>query len=312
MDTRYKTWLGMAGSAAVLGLTMASAQADPVTFFKGEQLLTDRNAETIIDTNGDGTINAGDIFEGIIEFGKNESLEGLGTKFYGNTNNEFTGWFKFVVTGTTTVSPGNEVISFAPDPGFAADLAALANVPHTAAELAGVGIGLFQEAPGGTPFERITCGSIAACVGTATGGSFVTSLGFTGDPDELVSIGIPGALQGAPTTSIAGLLASLPTSPATSTVVAQLQLSFIQSTVKFSEVDASFTGPGGNGRIGFAGSTSLARAASGSPFDIFTLTLGTVNVPEPTALGLIGLGLIGVAGASLRRRRSGAAAAIAT
>jgi hypothetical protein len=312
MNRRFKSYLRLTAAAAVLSLGSVGAHANAI-FYSGPNTLTDADAENFIDVDGDGDFSTGDLVRGIISFTRIESTT-YGTNTLAANNIEFTGLFQYEIAAVNDMGALGFQIVFGPDSDFATEVAGFANVPYTAAELAGTTIAMFKDdhtAP--DLFNRNTC-TVAVCEASAINGSFVTALGYTGDADELVTIGIPGLEFGVPSLDIAttiGTLASFPTSSPLR--LALLQQSFVKNApgYNFGEVDAAFaTGvAGADGLIGFNGTTNLgAPDNSENAYQLFTLTQGQINyVPEPATLSLLALGLVGV-GAAVRGKNAKAAA----
>ena len=304
MASKLNRIMMASATALTLGLSSGLAHAGPISFFGGENLVTDRDAEQFIDTNNNGIIDAGDRFRGIIEISKTE--QGANTNYFSGSTNELTGLFDLTVTASAVVNANLVTISYAPTAGLAAEAAGFANVPYTAAQLAGTAGVLFQDPA--VNFARASC-TIAACTGTAIDGTFVGALGFNGDADQLIAETIPFLLGGA-TLNFASIVAGLPQPGTNSNAVTYLQLNWLQySSSVFPAgpglVTANFAGVGGDGLIGFNGSTTVTKPASGSPFDLYSQTIGSLNkIPEPGELSLMGLGLVALGAFGLRRKRA--------
>jgi hypothetical protein len=123
----------------------------------------------------DTTLDMGDKLRGIFRAYTYE-VNSTGTQAFSPTF-EVTAIFETEVIGKTALGGGLFSFAFGPSASFAAELAGLANVTATAAELAGTMVAVFEDQ---TPNYSVASGTLAAQTLTAVDGSAWAFLGFTG------------------------------------------------------------------------------------------------------------------------------------
>ena len=161
----------LAGFGLVAFAGAAQAASLPTLVGAGANTLSDENRERLVNrVGGANTIDVGDSVRGVIGFdqlltptGTNRTLLGAGT-----SNDEVSAIFQLLVTGITpTSTPGVFNITFALDPAFATEF----NAP------AGTMVRLYNDPSQNIQLDNTT---IATSEATATNGSLVWNLGFTG------------------------------------------------------------------------------------------------------------------------------------
>lgn len=281
---------GLLGGAALVAMTIGGAQAASVSdnLFAGFQQLSDNSAEYLINgatSTGVNTVDVGDRLRGIFTIETVEKAP-FPTRFLGTGgNDELTGIFDLVVTAKSG-GPGAFQFTFAPSGALAA--------------YGGVNVGAAFFADSSVDYTRINqpgCTTIACMEGRATDGSLFWSVGFTSASnfwvanavsDDITAIGsIPAPGNGGSFNTGVSLIANpAATGPA-------LGLVNCFNPLLGAIVQVSMCGSG----------SLLGTGGVETPFQSFDDVNFTINrIPEPATLGLMGLGLLGVAFASRRRK----------
>lgn len=307
---RRKTLLAASTAAfALVGIQGAMAAPNGSwLFLNNTNEVIDDSGEFIIDVDQSGDLSDGDRIRAIYNFTFNTDIDVPTDSFdFGSAGFELTGMSDFTITSTTLISStpiGGDITAFtlAPTAGFAAELAALGNVPFTAAELAGTGFALFTDPADNFGAPQVVCPpptTQVACEALVLDGDFAAALGFGGDDDEHIFAQLTTGF-GSGTT-----LGTLPLS--TSTGFGNFDFSILQNLLFSDNLQvaeaAQIFGEGGDGLIDIAGSFDFDGAGANSIFTVTNQARATFfPVPEPTTVGLLGLGLIGIGWAGRRRR----------
>ena len=328
--TKY-TSIAAGVAAASFILAAASQPADAAksvkaNLFLGEiNQLSDNSGESQgVDLNSDGFLGVGDTLRGTLSFDTNEDKTGVGgTNALGLagdapvTDNELSGIFETVVTALTvtfdfdgscgadptcgggTLFTGDELATFV----FGSSAAFAAEFSLSAGAVAA-----FFEDP--TPDYDRNLASIAAIEATATDGTLAFALGLFGvDADE------DWRAFGAPVDT--GIFTTTPIGTTAGTFNMQLSLDplnrvLLPNIVQVAAGCVSIASPlfpcAGDGLIDFNASGSVSGTlGAASPYEVFDnvdFTFQPISgIPEPTTIGLLGAGLIGLGATALRRRR---------
>lgn len=299
-----------AGFGVLSGLMLAAGSAHAASV--ASSILTDEinqwsdnSAESQkVDVNGNGFLDEGDTLRGIFQIETREDLTGGNPSFvYGsNGNTELTGIFEIVVLSRTFVSNGVDGLAGTADDTYNFEFGAYA--PFQAEfGLSGTTMAVFFE--DATPdFDRT--GTIALGETTATDGTKVVEIGFTGDADESWNA------FNAPQDPSLG--ATRPQATSLGTFDFALGFLFNSLFANNAGVLAScFPACAGDNFVDITGSggitgTLLPNGTSPSENDIFNnVDLVFAPIPEPGTLGMLGVGLLGL-GLFLRTRQQKRAA----
>lgn len=299
------------GLGVFSGLMLAAGSANAASV--ASSILTnqvnqwsDNSAESQgVDVNGNGFLDEGDTLRGIFQIETREDLTGGNPQFvYGsNGNTELTGIFEIVVVSRTQVSNGQDGINGTADDQYNFVFGAYAPFQAEFGGLSGTTMAVFFE--DATPdFDRT--GSIALGEATATDGTKVLEIGFTGDADESWNA------FGAPQDPSLG--ATRPQATSLGTFDFALGILFNTLFGANSGVEAACVPlcPG-DGFVDITGSggitgTRLPNGTSPAENDIFNnVDLVFQPIPEPGTLGMLGVGLLGL-GLFLRTRQQKGAA----
>jgi hypothetical protein len=262
---------------------------------------SDNSAESQgADGNLNGFLDVGDTLRGTFQIETREDLTppNSGTFVYGSGgNNELSGIFEIVVTSRTFVSNGQDGLAGTADDRY--DFTFGAYAPFQAEfGLSGTTMAVFFE--DATPdYDRT--GSIATAESTATDGTKVVEIGFTGDPDESWNA------FNAPQDPSLGA-----TRPQTSSLgTFDFALGFLFNSLfggNLGVMAACFPFCPGDNLVDITGSGGITGTlGSDAENDIFdNVDMVFRPIPEPGTLGMLGVGLLGL-GLFLRTRQQKAA-----
>jgi hypothetical protein len=268
--------IGLAGTAGAASVSQLISQY-------GSFLWEDDDIEwQQVDANNNGLLDVGDTLKGVVKILQIKNVGGPGsqllTPLVGNTS--VTGVFETEVKAISNVVAGFGDFTFGPVGGATGTI-----------------FDFYENAAVDNLSDIFNCGSRAACEGAASNGSNILSLGFTGDVDEYwVATGAPlnPDLTGIPTDQALGNF--------------QFGLGVTASSIGAFEVPLPVTAPtfgdgSGDDLVGWNGSGSVlgAQGIGADATATSDTDFASTKVPAPSALLLIGLGLVAL-GATKRRK----------
>lgn len=291
-----------AGFGMFSGLMLAAGSAHAVdiadTIFLGElnRWSDDSGESQNVDGNGNSFLDVGDTLRGTFNIRSIEDLSGGGgTVTYGAGGvNELSGIFEIQVTSKVAVNSGADGIAGNGDDVFNYTFGTYAPFQAEFGLTANTMIALFEDT---TPDYNRT-GSIATAETTATNGTKVLEVGFTGDIDErwiAQAVQDPTLGTGVPDSTALGNF--------------NLSLGFINNDLfnAWLQVFAGcFPACPGDGLVDLNASGGITGTlGSSTDYDIFddlNASFRPIRVPEPGTLGTLGIGLLGL-GFLLRTRQ---------
>jgi len=302
----------MLALGTTFGLTLVAGSAQALTIAQiiaanpNFQLEDDSAESQNVDVNENGLLDEGDTLRGIVEFPQLRNLDTtdvtLLTPLVGNTN--LSAIFEIVVTDKiqtagagTPLDPTDDLFTFefgayAP---FAVELGLetgtmIAFYESAVDNVSIGGAGCTDASPGGDCEDNVTDGTLVLELGES-----LTEF------DE--------AWRAVNATENTAALQNV--SPSTAVGNFQFQLDVLDSAIgEFGETQDTFIDglPLGNNLIAWLGSGSvLGTQGLNTPYDVSDdADLQATAVPEPTTLGLMGAGLLALAGFARRRFRKAA------
>lgn len=288
-----KKWATGAGLALALTSGTASALVlyTPITGFEDDDL------DWVVDNNQNGILDVGDRLISVIEFGKTFGIPSGGpTDIVGE---ELTGVADITIASKLSTGGGSFFYTFAPS-GAAGVLSG---------QPAGAMIALYLD---GTPDLDVVngnCGLQAACLAAASNGNLWAVAGINGTDADAIWYGSTGSPAiAAPSDIIANFDDAAPT---TKLGTFNVGLQILLNNTGYILIEQDCT-PGactglGDGKIGVIGSGDFlggqflsaqgsdAHARSDADFQI-------ARIPEPGALALLGIALVGAASVARRRK----------
>lgn len=283
---------------AVVGFAVEARAASAVDMLYKDTVtinqLEDNDWETHFNKDTDPSITVGDLLVGMYEIQSvRDVIPGL-KPVVNPTTNTFTGVFVLKVATKTVVGGGLYNFTFS---------------AATAAEWAGLGVGLPAPAAAGTvgmvfddsstPFVNPNPAGppgIGPALATATDGVKLWEVGFAGLPGEVWESLGPDVF-GSPLISALSFSAAINTTFAKAGLPLLLPHNFVYNGI--TKLPVIFSQWQLTGRFETPGAQDLARFGLKTDTDLYIKP-----TPEPGSLALLGLGLLGLGGVIVRRRRS--------
>lgn len=264
--------------AVALAIGATSALALPISSAvpAGKSIFSDNSAEQWIDTNGNGSLDVGDVLRGIFSI---DNIAGAGPATQigaGTAYNELSGIFQVVVTSAVPAGAGKADYTFAADPGsgFGAGVAGI----------------LYEDAA--PDYQRAGCANFAACEATATDGVIWATVGLGGGGfwSAGASATNPAVGGGLPLATPIGSFGMGLNFITNNTGFAWTKVSCVD-TVSLTLHSVDVCGQGGI----IATGRNFPGEQTDTPYDVWNNVDFTVNrIPEPATIALVGLALVGL------------------
>jgi hypothetical protein len=294
------------GFALMAGSAQAATIAQLIAANPNFQLEDDSAENQNVDLNTNGLLDVGDTLRGIVEFPQLRNLDTtdvtLLTPLVGNTN--LSAVFEIVVTSKTQTAGAGTPLDPSDDL-FTFTFGAYAPFAVELGLETGAMIAFYEDAVDNVSIGGAGCttvGSGGDCEGNVIDGTLVLQLGESATELDEAWVASNATDN---TSALTGV------SPSTAVGNFQFQLDVLDSAIgEFGETQDTFIDglPGGNNLIAWLGSGSvLGTEGLNTPYDVSDdADLQATAVPEPTTLGLMGAGLLALAGFARRRFRKAA------
>lgn len=304
----------MLALSATFGLTVMAQSAQALTIAQIVQAnpnfrFEDDSVEIQnVDVNGNGLLDIGDTLRGIAVFPTLVNLDTTGTVLLTPIAGNSTLSAVFEVEVVDKIDNGNGTFNyvFGVHAAFANGPDGLPGTPDDYP--AGTMIAFYEDPVDNVIFGGPTCTSTAPggnCEQNVTDGTLILAIGFDdalGDTEKdeaWLAFNSPEDPSSAENFSSSTVLGAF-----------NFQLATLFSAIGDFEnnKDVFFTVPGGDGKIAWLGSGSILGTSDlNTPYDVSDDTQVTAEaIPEPGTLGLMGVGLVALAGMARRRLRKAA------
>lgn len=251
--------------------------------------------------NAPGSVEAGtfDVVAGILDFGRINGTE------LGGTNKQFSGLFATKLDGLVFNGFNNIVVQTAVGADlfqaiFGIDLNTVALDQGTPDDV----VGLFYQDNGRATIDALTNGTFADAVAATSAGTFAAAVGLVADTDffqaspQNPNSTIPGGGTAGNQTTLLNIAFAL------TFQAYELSGTFVPggtstaNLITFDEVFGDITGTG-------SVTKPAGQSVNSSNFHFGDdIDAEFVRIPEPTTVGLLGLGLLGFGAMARRRRRT--------
>lgn len=288
MKSKRLAALAFAAASTALATLWSVPASAGVTYYTPVTTFHDDNLDFVYDTGRDnvGTLGVGDRLISVFSFQNTLGIfAGQGPSGFGG--DQITG----IADVTITAVLGNGTLVFAPT-GATGLLGSFA---------AGTAVAVYKGAAGVLDVLNSNCGTQAQCITKAQNGSLYLTAGFFGDLDSSWT-SAPAAGGGTIATVQNGN-----SSNSFGTFNFNLSIGVNNTGVKFQTTRpcAPFCGVGGDGFVDLVGNGQILGGAglTATEWTARSKTNFEVSpIPEPMSVALMGVGLLAMGGASIRRK----------